>query len=83
MSYNSINSYNNPGCANSCAPPIYSKVVSSFGGNTNMPGSINTAAFRYSQLVSLPHRARGSGTVIITTNTNEALKCVKPPKNTF
>ena len=83
MSYNSISSYNNPKCSHPCAPPVYSKVVSSFGGNTNMPGSINTAAFRYAQLVSLPHRARGSGTVQIVSNTNEALKCVQPPKNTF
>jgi hypothetical protein len=83
MSYNSISSYNNPGCPNSCAPPVYSKVTSSFGGNTNMPGSINTAAFRYSQLVGLAHRARGSGTVMIISNTNEALKNINPPRNTF
>jgi hypothetical protein len=48
-----------------------------------MPGSINTAAFRYAQLVSLPHRARGSGTVIIVNNTNAALKVVQPPRNKF
>ncbi len=83
MSYKSVSSYNNPGCPNSCAPPIYSKVVSSFGGNNNMPGSINTAAFRYSQLVGLAHRSRGSGTVMFVSNTNEALKCVQPPRNTF
>ena len=82
MSYKSVNSYNNPNCVNSCAPQIYSKVAA-FGGNYNMPGSINTAAFRYAQLVSLPHRARGSGTVMIVSNTNESLKCIKPPKNTF
>lgn len=79
----SYNSYNNPGCPNSCPPAVYSKVVSSFGGNNNMPGSINTAAFRYSQLVSLPFRSRGSGTVLIVKNTNEALKVIQPPKNTF
>ena len=79
----SYNSYNNPACLNSCAPPIYSKVVSSFSGNTNMPGSINTAAFRYAQLVSLPFRSRGSGTVMIISNTNQSLKNVQPPRNTF
>jgi hypothetical protein len=83
MSYKSISSYNNPSCPNPCAPPVYSKATSSFGGNHNMPGSINTAAFRYAQLVSLPHRARGSGTVIFVNNTNEALKVVQPPRNKF
>jgi hypothetical protein len=82
-SYNSINSYNNPACKNPCAPPVFSKVVSSFGGNNNIPASMNTAAFRYAQLVSLPHRARGSGTVIIVSNTNESLKCIQGPKNKF
>jgi len=83
MSYNSVSSYNNPNCPNPCGPPVYSKINSSFSGNTNMPGSMNTAAFRYAQLVSLPHRSRGSGTVIIVNNTNEALKVVQPPRNTF
>ena len=48
-----------------------------------MPTYLSTKAFRYAQLVSLPHRARGSGTVVIIANTNEALKCVQPPRNTF
>lgn len=83
MSYNSINSYNNPRCENACPPPIYSKAATSFGGNYNMPTYLSTKAFRYAQLVSLPFRARGSGTVVIIPNTNEALKCIQPPRNTF
>ena len=83
MSYKSVSSYNNPNCPNPCALPVYSKATSSFGGNHNMPGSINTAAFRYAQLVSLPHRARGSGTVIIINNTNADHNVVQPPRNKF
>lgn len=83
MSYNSANSYNNPNCPKPCASPVFSKVTSAFGGNYNMPGSMNTAAFRYAQLVSLPFRSRGSGTVLFINNTNEALKVVQPPRNTF
>ncbi len=66
----------------SCPPPVFGKPATSFSGNTNMPTSISTKAFRYSQLVSLPFRARGSGTVIRINNPN-ANKCVNPPKNTF
>ena len=76
-------SYNDPSCPIACALPIYSKANSSFSGNTNMPGSINTAAFRYAQLVSLPFRSRGSGKVMIISNTNQSLKNVQPPRNTF
>jgi len=47
-----------------------------------MPTSLNTKAFRYSQLVSLPFRARGSGTVIFVNNTN-AKNAVNPPRNKF
>jgi|688.fasta_scaffold1803564_1 hypothetical protein len=83
MSYKSVSSYNNPSCPNPCAPAVYSKVSSAFGGNNNMPGSMNTAAFRYAQLVSLAHRGRRSGTVVFVNNTNEALKVVQPPRNTF
>lgn len=67
---------------NTCPPPVYSKPSTSFSGNTNMPTSISTKAFRYSQLVSLPFRARGSGTVIIIDNPN-AKKFIPPPRNTF
>ena len=69
--------------ANPCPPPIYSKPSTSFGGNTNMPTHLNTKAFRYSQLVSLPFRARGSGTVIFINNNNAINKNVQPPRNKF
>lgn len=83
MVYKTISSHNNPGCPNVCPLPVFSKNVASFGGNTNMPGSINSAANRYSQLVSLPFRSRGSGTVVIISNTNASFNYIKPPKNTF
>jgi hypothetical protein len=67
---------------NTCPPPIYSKPSTSFSGNTNIPTSISTKAFRYAQLVSLPFRARGSGTVVIISNPN-ANKFIPPPRNRF
>jgi hypothetical protein len=74
----------NPICINHpCPPPIYSKPSTSFGGNTNMPTYLNTKAFRYSQLVSLPFRARGSGTVIIIPNNRVNNKNMYAPRNKF
>jgi len=68
--------------ANPCPPPVYSKPSTSFGGNTNMPTYLSTKAFKYTQLVSLPWRARGSGTVVFISNT-AVNKCVQPPRNKF
>jgi len=74
----------NPICINHpCPPPIYSKPSTSFGGNTNMPTYLSTKAFRYAQLVSLPFRARGSGTVVFISNNKGVNKCVNPPRNKF
>ena len=74
----------NPICINHpCPPPIYSKPTTSFGGNTNMPTYLSTKAFRYAQLVSLPFRARGSGTVVFISNNKEVNKGVQPPRNKF
>ena len=72
-----------PDICNPCPPPVFSKPSTSFGGNTNIPTSLNTKAFRYSQLVSLPFRARGSGTVIFIPSTTAENACVKPPRNKF
>ena len=65
-----------------CPPPVFGKPATSFSGNTNMPTSISTKAFRYAQLVSLPFRARGSGTVIRISNPN-ANQAPPPPRNSF
>jgi hypothetical protein len=72
-----------PVCNNYCPPPVYSKPVTSFNGNTNMPTYLSTKAFRYSQLVSLPFRSRGSGTVVFISNNNAINACVKPLRNKF
>jgi len=68
---------------NPCPPPVYAKPTTSFGGNTNMPTYLSTKAFRYSQLVSLPFRARGSGTVAFISNNKGINACVQPPRNKF
>lgn len=65
-----------------CPPPVFAKPATSFSGNTNIPTSISTKAFRYAQLVSLPFRARGSGTVIIISNPNANNPPI-PPRNRF
>jgi hypothetical protein len=76
-------SQNLANCPNPCPKPIESKPSTSFSGNTNMPTSISTKAFRYAQLVSLPFRARGSGVVAFISNNKGINKCVQPPRNTF
>ncbi len=81
--FNKPNSQNSPECPNPCPMPVYSKASTSFGGNTNIPTSISTKAFRYSQLVSLPFRARGSGRVEFVTNQNGVNQYFPPPRNTF
>ncbi len=68
---------------NPCPPPVFSKPVTSFNGNTNMPTYLSTKAFRYSQLVSLPFRARGSGTVAFISNNKGANAFIQPPRNKF
>ncbi len=68
---------------NPCPPPVFSKASTSFGGNTNIPTSLSTKAFRYAQLVSLPFRARGSGTVVFISNNKGYNKCLQPPRNKF
>lgn len=81
-STNNTNNNNNIVCPVVCPPPVYSKPSTSFGGNNNIPTIQNTKAFRYAQLVSLPFRARGSGTVITIANPN-ANRPIQPPRNKF
>ena len=81
----SSNQSKNTPCDNntsSCPPPVFAKPSTSFGGNNNIPTYLNTKAFRYSQLVSLPFTSRGSGTVIIINDPN-ATKPPVPPRNRF
>ena len=74
---------NSPNCPNPCPKQVDSKPATSFSGNTNMPTSISTKAFRYAQLVSVPFTARGSGKVDFITNYAAVNQYFPPPRNKF
>ena len=67
-----------------CPPPALPKQGISFGGNLNIPGHSETAAFKLAEIVKTSSTARNAGqTKFYNANTSRSSSNPPPPRNNF
>ena len=75
-------STNNKLCV--CPLPAIPKPGISFGGNLNIPGHTETAAFKFAEMVKTSSTARNAGqTKFYNANNSRSSSNPPPPRNKF